>query len=435
MSEAGVQTQSIPDQPLHAISTPRSNACEISRQLSRRKSRRRFMLHTHEMPFFLEHLGSQAVILDASNSSPYDPPHRPSHDKSSLNSTNAAGSFLNGNIMDGTTASKHIDGFLAGGKGSSINSLPNGRSSGSTYSRERAHSRNGSSFSTSSGLGVNGENGRRSPGPVNGLSKHGAGDGAYVVTPPSRPKSRESGVMVNGERAIPSRPHAVSDPQTSHGIYAIRNTTAGTASGASSSGVELSNNLNASQAHSRFSSPAGIHTPSPPPGASSTSHPPHPGALRLQHRHTLQVPKLSTSRGSRDFSLSNPNTSEDGVASSGRFSPTTTGTRRASLSLARRTTRSIHSDMHLDEVPQDEDAARWTEAIRQKRASRRKRKEEEDDDRVIVGTKVDMNHVNWVTAYNMLTGIRFTVSRTNAKMDRELTDADFDARHKFSFDM
>ena len=91
--------------------------------------------------------------------------------------------------------------------------------------------------------------------------------------------------------------------------------------------------------------------------------------------------------------------------------------------------------MYLDEVPQDGDMARWTETIRQKRASRRKRKEEEEDDRVVVGTKVDMNHVNWVTAYNMLTGIRFTVSRTNAKIDRELTDTDFDAKHKFSFDM
>lgn len=53
----------------------------------------------------------------------------------------------------------------------------------------------------------------------------------------------------------------------------------------------------------------------------------------------------------------------------------------------------------------------------------------------MVGTKVDQNHVNWVTAYNMLTGIRFTVSRTNAKLDRELTDADFEAKHKFSFDI
>jgi len=91
--------------------------------------------------------------------------------------------------------------------------------------------------------------------------------------------------------------------------------------------------------------------------------------------------------------------------------------------------------MPHEEILVDEDAMRWAEAVRQKRASKRKRKDEEDDDRVVVGTKVDQNHVNWVTAYNMLTGIRFTVSRTNAKLDRLLTDADFDARHKFSFDM
>jgi len=91
--------------------------------------------------------------------------------------------------------------------------------------------------------------------------------------------------------------------------------------------------------------------------------------------------------------------------------------------------------MHLDDIPQDEDAARWTEMVRQKRMSKRKRKEEEDEDRVVMGTKVDQNHVNYVTAYNMLTGIRFTVSRTNAKLDRDLTDADFEAKHKFSFDV
>lgn len=121
---------------------------------------------------------------------------------------------------------------------------------------------------------------------------------------------------------------------------------------------------------------------------------------------------------------------------SGRFSPSTPTRRRGSLQLARRATKSIHShsDMHLDEVPQDEDAARWTEHIKQKRASKKQRVDT-DEDRVVVGTKVDQNHVNWVTAYNMLTGIRFCVSRTNAKIDRELTDADFEAKHKFSFDI
>lgn len=106
------------------------------------------------------------------------------------------------------------------------------------------------------------------------------------------------------------------------------------------------------------------------------------------------------------------------------------------MNLVRRMTKSIHSDQYLDEVPQDEDATRWAETIRQKRASRRRRKEEEDDDRVVVGTKVDQHHVNYVTAYNMLTGIRFTVSRTNAKIRTgEPTEAHFTSAHKFSFDV
>ncbi|KAI5291626.1 Phosphatidylinositol-4-phosphate 5-kinase, partial [Ascosphaera acerosa] len=73
----------------------------------------------------------------------------------------------------------------------------------------------------------------------------------------------------------------------------------------------------------------------------------------------------------------------------------------------------------------------------QRRLSRARRRwrEDHDDDKVVVGTKVDQNHQNFVTAYNMLTGIRFTVSRTNAKLDRPLKDEDFDACFKFSFDV
>ena len=168
----------------------------------------------------------------------------------------------------------------------------------------------------------------------------------------------------------------------------------------------------------------------PGPNSSSLSLQ-RPGSLRLSHRHTLQVPKLPNTRGSRDFSFQYGNASEEAMTTG----LATHGGRRPSLNLTRRATRSIHSDMHLDEIPQDADAARWAETVRQKRASRRRKREEEEDDRVMVGTKVDQNHVNYVTAYNMLTGIRFTVSRTNAKMDRELTDADFEAKHKFSFDI
>ena len=95
----------------------------------------------------------------------------------------------------------------------------------------------------------------------------------------------------------------------------------------------------------------------------------------------------------------------------------------------------MQSDGPRDEIVPDEDAIRWAEAYRQKRASKRKRKEDEDGNQVLVGTMVDESHANWVTAYNMLTGIRVSVSRTNAKLDRELTDADFETKQKSTFDM
>jgi len=163
------------------------------------------------------------------------------------------------------------------------------------------------------------------------------------------------------------------------------------------------------------------------PSSSGALQPPGAG---LKHRHTLEVPKpVPGHRGSKD--------GIDTGFASGRFSPTAaaTGVRRASLSLARRNTRSLHSEMPRDEVVPDEDALRWAEAYRQKRASKRRRREIEDDDRVLVGTKVDETHANWVTAYNMLTGIRVSVSRTNAKLDRDLTTADFEAKQKSTFDI
>jgi 1-phosphatidylinositol-4-phosphate 5-kinase len=181
----------------------------------------------------------------------------------------------------------------------------------------------------------------------------------------------------------------------------------------------------------RLSSPSFYQSGHSASNTSSSGHlQPSAAAPALKQRHTLEVPKLAPGRTSKD--------GMDTAQASGRFSPTVPhgmGQRRASLGLVRRTTRSMQSDYPRDEVVPDEDAIRWAEAYRQKRASKRRRKEEEDDDRVVVGTKVDESHANWVTAYNMLTGIRVSVSRTNAKLDRELTDADFQAKQKSTFDM
>ncbi|KAI0895227.1 SAICAR synthase-like protein [Annulohypoxylon nitens] len=174
----------------------------------------------------------------------------------------------------------------------------------------------------------------------------------------------------------------------------------------------------------RFSGPPNY----PSTGASASTSALNAPAGGLKHRHTLEVPRVQPGRGSRD--------SNDTAFASGRFSPTGAGPsqRRGSLNLGRRNTHSLHSNMPRDEILPDDDALRWAEAYRQKRAKKKKR-EEEDDDRVLVGTKVDENHANWTTAYNMLTGIRVSVSRTNAKLDRPLTDADFETKQKSTFDI
>ncbi|CAK5268600.1 unnamed protein product [Mycena citricolor] len=57
------------------------------------------------------------------------------------------------------------------------------------------------------------------------------------------------------------------------------------------------------------------------------------------------------------------------------------------------------------------------------------------DDVVLVGNLIGEDHVNYVLMYNMLTGIRIGVSRCQAKIKRPLTEEDFSARHKYSFDI
>ncbi|KAI1315591.1 Phosphatidylinositol-4-phosphate 5-kinase [Mortierella claussenii] len=90
-------------------------------------------------------------------------------------------------------------------------------------------------------------------------------------------------------------------------------------------------------------------------------------------------------------------------------------------------------DMELDEL---EDARRRMDALK-KSSSRRmsKRKKDDDNDRVLIGTRIGEDHVNYVLMYNMLTGIRVSVSRCNAKPQRALVDEDFTAAHKLAFDI
>ena len=391
------------------------------------------MPHFEEMPSFSTY--DTGPMLSTSRT-PFDLPSRVrnSHDKLNGNARTSSHTSIRGSLgedpvtyTDGASVGKpYASGEMP--KDSSLSSIPNGRSSASSW--DRRSSRNGSALSVNGGANESPENGRRSPVPYNGITRLSNWSRDEVISTTGfvdSPIEMDQTPAINGDRephkklTVPP-PISVNPQSTGPLTYAT-------------SLLPATPLLNESRTLARRN--ASPHRLSSPPAYPSTliaspstySPPQHPGLATLQHRHTLQVPKLGPGRNSRD--------GDDSAYSSGRFSPTTlaAGVRRGSLSLGRRHTQSIHSNLPHEEIPVDEDAMRWAEAVRQKRASKRKRKDDEDDDRVVVGTKVDQNHVNWVTAYNMLTGIRFTVSRTNAKLDRPLTEADFDARHKFSFDM
>ncbi|GMK56953.1 hypothetical protein CspeluHIS016_0307930 [Cutaneotrichosporon spelunceum] len=63
------------------------------------------------------------------------------------------------------------------------------------------------------------------------------------------------------------------------------------------------------------------------------------------------------------------------------------------------------------------------------------KRRETEETKVLVGNLVGEGHRNYVLMYNMLTGIRVAVSRCQAKIRRPLTEDDYYARHKYSFDM
>lgn len=390
------------------------------------------------MPSILSNYASEKVNLTSSDDSPYDPPYQKPQEISSLHSTKPSSPLMKGHSLEELGGNKCIvDGvFLSGpnGMNPSLQSLPNGRSSGSIDSRDKLPSRNDTNIPLSNGNGVYEDHRRQSAVSIRESMENGTNEQASLRVDAnldgeqlSGPKSPENTQHVH--RSGHARAHSASAPQRH-----IPQTAHFPATDAFSTGTDGTSTVQKTQLINRLSSPPILPIAHTNTATSSTSSL-YSGPPRLRHRHTLQVPKISTTRNPREPSSPTVSPSADAADEGERFSPTNQGLGRISVSLGRRPTRSLHSDMHVDEIPPDDDTARWTETIRQKRASRKQRKEEEEDDRVVVGTKVDMNHVNWVTAYNMLTGIRFTVSRTNAKMDRDLTDADFDAKHKFSFDM
>ncbi|KAL5046410.1 hypothetical protein BDW71DRAFT_66372 [Aspergillus fruticulosus] len=374
------------------------------------------------MPSFSNDYPSQTATATATHPRSLGAPQDRSHEKSPVGNTFVWTNWPNGdsNHLDTPT-----DRNLANG---STYSLTGPRSSASSYNREFLQSKDGSLHSLGNASAREQREGRLSTTTDRELPRKSFDTGVGSATT-SIASHQVNGAltghkpvngkhMINGDYSRPSVDELVcSDTTGNLGTARLSTSLPDNSGHLSPDPGGLSPTQKGTYRHSSPPVAAGVKRSNTQDSANSS----------IRQRHTLQVPRtISGRRSSRD--------QPDEVAySSGRISPTA-GTRRSSLGLVRRTTRTNQSEI-FDETNPDEDAARWAEAIKQRRASRRKRRDEEDDDRVVVGTKVDRNHVNWVTSYNMLTGIRFTVSRINAKMDRELTPADFEAKHKFSFDI
>ncbi|KAL1962735.1 hypothetical protein VTN77DRAFT_9189 [Rasamsonia byssochlamydoides] len=373
----------------------------------------------------------------SSPSNSFDLPQRKSYDKVSVGNTFLYTPGLNGDTVHLEPHPLSQQSNLKNGSAHSLNGAA--RSSVSSPTRDRPYPKNESTQSLGSGRSPRESKEQPSP------PQQPSGQGPVMVDGPSTEPgagavSPSSVPQVNG---VSSQSQSPGQKPTANGdIYRLsiaddRGSSLEVNSSSSPANLPLSTSLpdntsNLVQESDRLAPPPKRpgHRYSSPPAPSNVDGAQQSSlSSRPSQRQTLQVPKPAPGRkSSRDLS------DDTHATSTGIFSPTGGHLRRGSLSLVRRGTKTGAADHHPDEALADEDAARWAEAIKQKRA-RKKRREEEDDDRVIVGTKVDQNHVNWVTAYNMLTGIRFVVSRINAKMDRELTPADFQAKHKFSFDV
>lgn len=150
-----------------------------------------------------------------------------------------------------------------------------------------------------------------------------------------------------------------------------------------------------------------------------------PSAKLAHHRSTASGLSYTSQRGHQP-----PLTVDTDVRTSGSQQ------HKSPMTIVRRRSLPQPQIASTQNLPPEERTDYYREqVIAMRELKRKKRKEYEDDERVLVGNKVSEGHANYAAAYYMLTGIRVSVSRCNAKVNRELTDEDFTARHKLAFDV
>lgn len=167
---------------------------------------------------------------------------------------------------------------------------------------------------------------------------------------------------------------------------------------------------------------------------------PKSSVLRNSDRITILPPPFTT-----NFNSSRRDTSTSGISlvSRGSFFNVTADAKASGSQQPKSPMTIVHRRSFPPQPQQtgqnlapDERTGYYREQVIAMREMKRKQRQEcEDDEQVLVGNKVSEGHANYAAAYYMLTGIRVSVSRCNAKVNRTLTDEDFTACHKLAFDV
>jgi len=98
----------------------------------------------------------------------------------------------------------------------------------------------------------------------------------------------------------------------------------------------------------------------------------------------------------------------------------------------------ILSDSTTNQTPYRSNSVKRTSSLKHSVTSIRKshsRKRQSKALEVLIGTPIREDHVHYILMLNMLNGIRFSVTRCNAKEMRPLVSEDFTAKHKIALDV
>ncbi|KAJ3278789.1 Phosphatidylinositol-4-phosphate 5-kinase, partial [Borealophlyctis nickersoniae] len=162
--------------------------------------------------------------------------------------------------------------------------------------------------------------------------------------------------------------------------------------------------------------------PSPPSAASSSTGALPTSAFQLQTQRERQA----AFGKKRPNSFTAPSTKPAPVKWTGSFS---VGTARGGAASP--------SPAHLTTLPEAPPKKRLSVGKRlgSSEALERRFTRQRSEREVLVGTPVKEGHVNYMLMYDMLTGIRISVSRCNGKPTRPLIKDDFKQSHKLAFDV